>query len=287
MFEPAVIQPTPPERPWRSRWRRARANLRRSAPFVSGIVAAFLGMWLFGVIAPGPRPLTPADVRTGVQDVLASVTPPPAFSSVAYERARPSVVRIQTTIAPTGPSPSPSHEDAIGTGVIVDERGDILTSLHVVDDAASITVTFVDGSESPAQIVARQPEKDIAVLHPLTIPPNIPPATLGDPHGARIGDDAFVVGNPFGLAGSMTSGVISGLDRSFNPPTGGKPIDGLIQIDAAVNPGNSGGPLLDRDGRVIGIVSALYNPTNQDVFIGIGFAVPIDVAGGAAGLPPY
>src|SRR3954470_23506649 len=122
MFEPAVIQPSPPERPWRSRWRRARANLRRSAPFVSGIIAAFLGMWLFGVIAPGPRALTPADVRTGVQDVLASITPRPAFSSIAYERARPSVVRIQTAIAPTGPSPSPSHEDAIGTGVVVDER---------------------------------------------------------------------------------------------------------------------------------------------------------------------
>jgi S1-C subfamily serine protease len=103
----------------------------------------------------------------------------------------------------------------------------------------------------------------------------------------RIGTDAYVVGNPFGLVGSLSSGVVSGLDRAYEQPGTDRTIRGLIQVDAAVNPGNSGGPLIDRDGRVVGIVTALVNPTDQDVFIGIGLVVPIDVAGGAAGLPPY
>jgi S1-C subfamily serine protease len=103
----------------------------------------------------------------------------------------------------------------------------------------------------------------------------------------RIGSEAYIVGNPFGLYGSLSAGVVSGLDRTFQLPNGGREIKGLIQVDAAINPGNSGGPLLDRNGQVVGIVTALVNPTGQDVFIGIGLAVPIDVAGGAAGLPAY
>jgi S1-C subfamily serine protease len=103
----------------------------------------------------------------------------------------------------------------------------------------------------------------------------------------RVGDEAYVVGNPLGLYGSMSVGVVSGLDRTFQPPDSAQALTGLIQIDAAVNPGNSGGPLLNRNGQVIGIVAGLVNPTEQEVFIGLGFAVPINVAGGAAGLPPY
>jgi len=102
----------------------------------------------------------------------------------------------------------------------------------------------------------------------------------------HVGDEAYVVGNPFGLYGSMSTGVISGFGRSFKAPNSDQELKNLIQFDAAVNPGNSGGPLLNRSGEVIGIVAALLNPTDQDVFIGIGFAVPITTAGGAAGLPP-
>ena len=108
---------------------------------------------------------------------------------------------------------------------------------------------------------------------------------LGNPRSVQVGSEAFVLGNPFGLDGSISSGVVSGLNRSFQLPNDGPTLTGLIQVDAAVNPGNSGGPLVNRDGQVVGIVAALINPTNQDVFIGIGLAVPIDVAGGAAGLP--
>jgi S1-C subfamily serine protease len=118
-------------------------------------------------------------------------------------------------------------------------------------------------------------------------PAGVVPATLGNPGAMRVGSEAYVVGNPYGLYGSLSSGVVSGLHRSYHLPDSGRVISGLIQVDAAVNPGNSGGPLLDRSGRVVGIVTALVNPTKQDVFIGIGFAVPIDVAGGAAGLPSY
>jgi S1-C subfamily serine protease len=103
----------------------------------------------------------------------------------------------------------------------------------------------------------------------------------------RVGDEAYAVGNPFGLYGSMSAGVISGFGRSFNPPNSDQKLHDLIQIDAAVNPGNSGGPLLNRDGQVVGIVVGIVNPTEQEVFIGIGFAVPIDIAGSAAGLPQY
>jgi S1-C subfamily serine protease len=114
------------------------------------------------------------------------------------------------------------------------------------------------------------------------------PATIGNAGAMQVGDDAYVVGNPFGLYGSMSSGVISGFDRVYRPPELPNVIRGLIQVDAAINPGNSGGPLLNRSGHVVGIVTGIINPTEDSFFIGIGFAVPISVAaGGAGGMPPY
>jgi S1-C subfamily serine protease len=170
--------------------------------------------------------------------------------------------------------------------VIIDDQGDILTSLHVVANSNAIQVTFADGTQSSAIIVTEQPENDIAVLRATTPPAKIVPAILGDPNAMRVGDEAYAVGNPFGLYGTLTAGVISGFNRSFKTPNTGQRIKGLIQMDAAVNPGNSGGPLVNRDGQVVGIVVGILNPTDQDVFIGIGFAVPIQVAGGALGSPP-
>jgi S1-C subfamily serine protease len=153
----------------------------------------------------------------------------------------------------------------------------------VVDGAAAIQVTFADGTQSSAQVASTQPENDIAVLQPDQLPEILVPAVMGNPHAVSVGDEAYAVGSPFGLYGSLSAGVISGLNRSFQAKGSDQVIEGLIQIDTAVNPGNSGGPLLNRYGQVIGIVVGVLNPTEEEFFVGIGFAVPITTAAGGAG----
>jgi S1-C subfamily serine protease len=175
----------------------------------------------------------------------------------------------------------------LGTGVLVDAAGTVLTAFHVIDGAQSVELRFADGATTTGSVLATQPENDIAVLAAEQVPEGALPATLGNPDMLPVGSEAYVVGNPSGLVGSMSAGIISGFERSFVLPATGRRLTGLIQIDTAVNPGNSGGPLLNRAGHVIGIVTALLNPSGADAFAGIGFAVPIDTAGGAAGLPPY
>lgn len=251
-------------------------------PFAAGVAAALLALLLYNAIVPRPRQLTAQDVSDTVSQALASATPPPAFSASVYQAIQPSLVLIQVK----APGADGKEEDGLGSGVVIDDRGDILTSLHVVAGATEIQITFADGTRSSAQVTARQPENDIAVVLAAQPPKQIMPAVLGNPAAMHVGDEAYVVGNPFGLYSSMSAGVISGFNRSFQPQSSSVKLKGLIQIDAAVNPGNSGGPLLNRDGQVIGIVTGIINPTDQDFFIGIGFAVPIDVAGGALGSPP-
>jgi S1-C subfamily serine protease len=264
-----------------TRRQQIRAMWQRSRPFLGGVAATFLAIWLYGLILPPPPPLSQADVDATIATAMAAATQPPAPSRLVYQIIQPSLVLIQVSMPPT------QSQSAIGAGVIVSDQGDILTSLHVVAGATFIQVTFADGTISPAQIVAEQPENDIAVLQAMQPPAQIIPAVLGNPDAMQVGDEAYVVGHPIGLYNSMSAGVISGFDRSFIPPNGGQQLNGLIQIDAAVNPGNSGGPLLNRAGQVIGIVTGLANPAEQESFAGIGFAVPITTAGTAAGLPPY
>lgn len=272
-----------PAKKWLSRLRQLGRSARKSIPFASGIAVSLAALFLYNALFPGPAPLTMGEVDEHIVQAMASATPPPAFSSLVYQVIRPSLVLIQTQgIDATGET-----NRSLGSGVVITDQGDILTSLHVVDDAAEILLTFADGSTSRAQIIAVQPENDIAVLHADTPPQQLIPAVLGNPNAMSIGDEAFVVGNPFGLYGSMSAGVISGFDRSFHSPETGQNLDGLIQIDTAVNPGNSGGPLLNRSGHVVGIVVGILNPTDEEFFIGIGFAVPIEVAAGAVGAPPY
>ena len=274
-------------------WRR----IRRLAIFAAGVAAAFVAVFIYNALEPPPAPLTANDVNQAIASALASQTPGPPLSEAAYQAIRPALVVIQTKTAAAGPTassstgssaapgPSAAAGGALGSGFILDAQGEIMTSLHVVADATAIQVTYADGTTSTATVVTRAADQDIAVLQPAQLPAHVSPATLGNPRTMQVGSDAFVVGNPFGLAGSMSAGVVSGLDRDFQEPDGGPLLHGLIQVDAAINPGASGGPLVDQAGRVVGVVTGLINPTSQDVFIGIGFAVPINVAGGAAGLP--
>lgn len=279
-----MIEP-PPSRSdaWNARIQQVRARVRPGVPFLGGVLATLVALLLYNWLVPAPRPLTTQEVHDTVAQVLASATPPPAYSEQVYQIIRPSLVLIQTDAT----TQDGAQGQGLGSGVVVTDQGDILTSLHVVARASNIRLTFADGTQSGAQIVVEQPENDIAVLRASQPPAQLVPATLGNPNAMQIGDEAFVVGHPLGLYGSMSAGVISGFDRSFQPTNSNQRLDGLIQIDAAVNPGNSGGPLLNRDGQVIGIVAGLVNPTEQEVFIGLGFAVPINVAASGAGFPPY
>jgi S1-C subfamily serine protease len=218
-------------------------------------------------------------VKAAVDKGIKEAHDAPADSAVVYQAIFPSLVLISTDRS--GNDPTEGH---LGTGVIVNDAGAILTARHVVAGASAIHVTFADGTEAVAQVVSDEPEHDIAVLATDRSPQVIVPAVLGSSAGLHVGDEAFAVGHPFGLIDSLSAGVISGLDRTM-PVADGSTLKGLIQFDAAVNPGNSGGPLLNRNGQVIGIVTALANPSEQGVFIGIGFAVPIGTASGAAGGP--
>ena len=267
---------------WRQRLKRLRTGLRGVLLFVLGFAAALLGLVVFNLLTPSPHQLTTNDVSTAVNQMLASATPPAPFSEAVYEIIQPSLVLIQSKV----PGTDGKTDDSLGTGTIIDANGDILTSLHVVANATDIQVTFADGTTSNASLATKQPQDDIAVLKTDKLPAQIVPAVLGNPNAMHVGDEAYVVGNPFGLYSSMSAGVISGFDRTFQPQNTNLNLKGLIQVDAAVNPGNSGGPLLNRYGEVIGIVEGLVNPTDQNFFVGIGFAIPINVAGGAAGLPP-
>jgi S1-C subfamily serine protease len=273
----------PPARPkLGARLRQFRLRWPDLARVGLGAGLTLLAALIFTQLRPGQPALSERDVKQLVAQVMASATPPPALAARVFDAVAPSVVLIRVKTEKDG-----QPDEGRGSGVVLDELGNILTSLHVVQDATEIEIVFADGTTSAATLAGKLGDKDIAVLKVSSPPPFLIPATLGSPAMLNVGDEAVVIGNPFGLRHTVTSGVISGLNRSFKLPNTSEPVDGLIQFDAAVNPGNSGGPLLNRDGEVVGIVTALANPTDQSVFIGIGFAVPIDIAAAAAGSPPY
>jgi S1-C subfamily serine protease len=255
--------------------RRRRILLAAAAALVLVLAAV-----LWWVAASGPPPLTRADVDTAVQHGIEQAqeqeraTPPDA--TTAYAAIGPSLVTVTALRAGGG-----TVETGLGSGMVINAGGAVLTALHVVEGATQIQVEFADGTRASARIAGRRPEHDVAVLAADRLPEVVVPAVMAGP--PPVGDTVFAVGNPLGLQRSLTAGVVSATDRRIGTPRG--PLDGLIQFDAAVNPGNSGGPLLNRSGQVVGIVTALANPAGQDFFIGVGFAVPIATAGGAAGGP--
>jgi S1-C subfamily serine protease len=207
-------------------------------------------------------------------------TPKALTAAEIYAALSPSVVLIESLGA------DGRTVESSGTGVIANADATILTALHVVRAARSIRVIFADGTRSAATITAADPTNDIATLGPATLPTVVVPAVLGASNRLAVGDGVIAIGNQLGLTGSATSGVVSGLNRSATG-TDGSTLANLIQFDAAVNPGSSGGPLVNAKGETIGIVVALANPTSAGTFIGIGFAVPIGTAvAPGGGRPP-
>jgi len=231
----------------------------------------------------GAAALTQKDIDAAVLRTLTTQNLPSAAARAA-STIRPAVVRVMSF----GKNEAGEDvEQGVGTGVVIVDRGVILTNLHVVQSAQSIRLVFADGSESAASVTGAQPENDLAVLQAHTVPDDLVAATLRSTTDLAPGDQVVAVGFPFGIGPSTSAGVVSGLGRSFRSPEGKQEIGNLIQFDAAANPGNSGGPLVTMDGEVVGIVTGILNPTSHRTFVGIGFAVPIESAAAAAGLPPF
>ena len=233
---------------------------------------------------PGPPKLTQAIIDSAVLKTLETADfPSPAAR--AYEAILPSVVQVLGFVK--SKDGKEDIQNGVGTGVVIVDKGIILTNLHVVQGSQTIKVIFSDGLESTASITGTKPESDLAVLQAHKIPDDMIAATMRSTSDLRPGDQVLAVGFPFGIGPSASFGVVSGLKRSFRSPEGKNELSNLIQFDAAANPGNSGGPLVTMDGQVVGIVTAILNPTPHRTFLGIGFAVPIEDASSAAGLPPF
>jgi len=278
----------PPGR--RARWRSA--ALRHERRLWAGAVLVLLAATLFLEPRAGrhPAPLTIEQIDAAMRQSIEE-KPLVSAESRAYEAVLPSVVRVVGLMTDgddgTEDAAKGTVERGVGTGVVIVENGTILTNLHVVAGAKRIKVTFFDGSESDAALMNVQPENDLAVLRARAIPDDLQPATMRSTGDLQPGDHVVAVGFPFGIGPSVSAGVVSGLKRQFRSPDGQQMLTNLIQFDAAANPGNSGGPLVTMDGEVVGIVTAILNPSHQRVFIGIGFAVPIENAATAVGLSPF
>jgi S1-C subfamily serine protease len=253
----------------------------RALLLASGAAVALVAVLLYRTLSASSPALTQYDIDQAVLHTLAELPPKPSEESQAFATIRPSVVWVRVG------AEAPEAERSTGTGVVIVDDGTILTSLHVVAGGGPIEVVFADGSKSEADIVSAQPEQDLAVLKARHIPDDLIPATLASSRGLQPGDKVLAVGFPFGIGPSASAGVISGLGREYRATDGQQILRNLIQFDAAVNPGNSGGPLVTMEGQVIGIVTALLNPSSQRVFIGIGFAVPIETAARGAGQSPF
>jgi serine protease DegQ len=307
---PAEEAPAPAKPPLRRRLA-ARREL-----FLWLLVAALAVLVGMQQLRPGSRVLTQQDIDSAVRHTLEN-KPLPSVVAKAAATVAPSIVRVQgygkeeeSGDDKTPPDPKAGgkaggkdagkdagKDDAkregpdrsTGTGVVIVDKGPglILTNLHVVIGADRIKLTFSDGMEADADLVNVQPENDLAVLRPKRVPDDLTAAVLRSTGDLAPGDQVAVVGFPFGIGPSVSAGVVSGLKREFRSPEGQRMLSNLIQFDAAANPGNSGGPLVTMDGEVVGIVTAILNPTEHRTFIGIGFAVPIENAAAAVGLPPF
>ena len=257
---------------------------------LAGALVAVAAILLVLRLGPGQRVITQDDIDAAVRSSLEK-EPLPSAATKAFEAILPSVVRVVGLMDDNDTGEDNPEERAmqraLGTGVVIIDNGTILTNLHVVSGAKKLRVRFANGHESEAVMIGAQPENDLAVLKAQSLPDDLEAATMRSTADLRPGDHVIAVGNPFGIGPSVSYGVVSGLKREFRSPEGEKTLTNLIQFDAAANPGNSGGPLVTMDGQVVGIVTAILNPSEQRTFIGIGFAVPIENAASAAGMPPF
>ena len=272
------------------RFARLRRRFSRHAAPLWALGGAVLAVLVMLQLRPGGQVVTQDDIDAAVRQSLEK-EPLPSAAAKAYEAILPSVVRVVGLMDDKDDGEDKPEQRALerslGTGVVIIDNGTILTNLHVVSGAKRIKVTFMDGTESEAVLVSMQPQNDLAVLRAKTVPDDLEAATMRSTADLAPGDGVVAVGFPFGIGPSASSGVVSGLKREFRSPEGQQMLTNLIQFDAAANPGNSGGPLVTMDGEVVGIVTAILNPSRQRVFIGIGFAVPIENAAAAAGMPPF
>ncbi len=284
--EPGTALPAIPPR---TRGQRLFTSPRALSYWAFGMaLAALVTLWLPPSFAPAGRratqpPLTQKALDAAVLKTL-ETNVMPSEAARAYNKVGPSVVRVRGF----GKSKDGKTDLArgIGTGVVIVDKGVILTNLHVVQGAESIKVEFADGSVSAAKVTGAQPENDLAVLQAQEVPDDLIAATMRSTGDLKPGDRVIAVGFPFGIGPSVSEGIVSGLKRSFRSPQGKQLMTNLIQFDAAANPGNSGGPLVTMDGEVVGIVTAILNPESR-TFIGIGFAMPIENAAAAAGPSPF
>ncbi len=287
--EPAAAAPDPGAAAAKpGRWAALARHERRLWALL--LLCLGLAFWWSNPTFRAKPPLTIEQIDAAIRQSIEE-KPLVAPESRAYDAIIPSVVRV-VGLMTEGDDGSDSKENGtvergVGTGVVIIDNGTILTNLHVVSGAKKIRVTFFDGSESDAMVLSTQPENDLAVLRAKTIPDDLEAATMRSTADLASGDHVLAVGFPFGIGPSASAGVVSGLKRQFRSPDGQQMLTNLIQFDAAANPGNSGGPLVTMDGEVVGIVTAILNPNRQRVFIGIGFAVPIENAAAAAGMPPF
>jgi len=267
----------------RAAWRNFYARRKRVLRVAAGALFAVLLVSLHAVLTPAPPRTTQKEIDAAVLRTL-QTKPLPSPAAKAYEIVRPSVVRVR------GWKRAPKEDGAetsVGTGVIILDSGAILTNLHVIAGAERVEVTFADGPTSEADIIGARPEHDLAVLKAREVPDDLVPATLRSTRDLAPGDRVVAVGFPFGIGPSVSAGVVSGLRREYLSLEGKQLLTNLIQFDAAVNPGSSGGPLVTAEGEVVGIVTSLLNPTERSFFVGIGFAVPIENAAAAVGVPPF
>ena len=279
-----AVAETPPTPAIRGKSFPLRAWLRQHSLSLLVAVPGVLALvFVIAQRASAPVVYSQEDIDAAVTRAL-EVVPLPSHSTKAYEAVRGSIVRVRAFH--DGPDGG-EVQGGGGTGVVILDKGVILTNIHVVAGAKRIGITFAEGMESDALVVGTRPEDDLAVLQAAAIPDDLQAATLQSTSGLAPGDHVTAVGFPFGIGPSVSAGVVSGLKREFRSPEGKRVLTNLIQFDAAVNPGNSGGPLLNASGEVVGIVTGVLNPTEQRVFVGIGFAVPIENAAAAVGVPPF